>query len=126
MYNVTRVNVETAISLANNHNSNGMVVIHLTVLNVHVFQVQFNMSKTHKKERKKEREQQVVDQLVLLYLSLRMTLFSFFHCSLKSEENSCQMQKTVLGVTSLSPALAFTEKNTVSSRNLTGHKQKLP
>lgn len=54
------------------------------------------------------------------YLSLRIALFSFFQWSLKSEENSCQMQKTVLGETSFSPALAFTEKNTVSSRNLTG------
>lgn len=58
---------------------------------------------------------------MITYLSLRMALFSFFHWSLKSDENSCQMEKSVLGEISFSPALAFTEKNTVSSRNLTGH-----
>ncbi|TNN39849.1 hypothetical protein EYF80_049990 [Liparis tanakae] len=41
-----------------------------------------------------------------------MTLFSFFHWSLKSEENSCQTQNKVLGEGSFSPDLAFTEKNT--------------
>lgn len=43
------------------------------------------------------------------YLSLRIALFSFFQVSLKSDENSCQTQKTVLGETSFSPPLAFTE-----------------
>lgn len=55
---------------------------------------------------------------LLTYLSCRMILFSFFQFSLKSVENSCQTVKKVLGETSFSPLLAFTEKNTQSSRNL--------
>ena len=50
--------------------------------------------------------------------SFRMVLFSFFHCSLKSEVNSCHTENSVLGETSFSPDLGFTEKNTTSCRNL--------
>lgn len=45
-------------------------------------------------------------------------LFSLFHSSLKSDENSCHAVKNVLGETSFSPALGLTEKNTLSSTKL--------
>lgn len=50
--------------------------------------------------------------------SCNISLFCFFHCSLKSVENSCQMEKKVLGETSFSPALGLTEKDTLNSKKL--------
>lgn len=43
-------------------------------------------------------------------LSCSITLVSFFQWSLKSVENSCQIEKKVLGDTSFSPSLGFTIK----------------
>lgn len=50
--------------------------------------------------------------------SCSIILFCFFHCSLKSVENSCQTEKKVLRPTSFSPAFGFTEKDTVNSKKL--------
>lgn len=50
--------------------------------------------------------------------SCKISLFCFFHWSLKSVENSCQMEKKVLGETSFSPALGFTEKDMLNSKKL--------
>lgn len=53
--------------------------------------------------------------------SCNIILLCFFHCSLKSVENSCQTENRVLGETSFSPALGLTEKDRLSSENLRGH-----
>lgn len=52
------------------------------------------------------------------YRSCNISLFCFFHWSLKSEENSCQTENKVLGETSFSPALGLTEKETLNSKKL--------
>lgn len=51
-------------------------------------------------------------------LSCSRHLFSLFHSSLKSEENSCHTVKNVFGETSFSPPLGLTEKKQLSSRKL--------
>lgn len=50
--------------------------------------------------------------------SFSRSLFSFFHRSLKSEENSTHTEKNVFGETSFSSPLGLTEKNALSSRKL--------
>lgn len=50
--------------------------------------------------------------------SCSISLFCFFHCSLKSLENSCQTEKKVPRPTSFSPAFGLTEKDTVNSKKL--------
>lgn len=50
--------------------------------------------------------------------SFNIRLFCFFHWSLKSVENSCQMEKKVLRETSFSPPLGLTEKDTLNSKKL--------
>lgn len=55
--------------------------------------------------------------------SCSISLFCFFHCSLKSLENSCQTEKKVLRPTSFSPAFGFTEKDTVNSKKLRKEKK---
>lgn len=52
------------------------------------------------------------------HLSFSSSLFSLFHRSLKSLENSCHTEKRVLGETSFSPDFGLTEKKTPSSRKL--------
>lgn len=56
--------------------------------------------------------------------SCSISLFCFFHCSLKSVENSCQTEKKVLRPTSFSPAFGFTEKDTVNSKKLRKEKKR--
>lgn len=58
-----------------------------------------------------------------LYRSCSISLFCFFHCSLKSVENSCQTEKKVLRPTSFSPAFGLTEKDTVNSKKLRREKK---
>lgn len=55
--------------------------------------------------------------------SCSISLFCFFHCSLKSVENSCHTEKKVLSPTSFSPAFGLTEKDTVSSKKLRREKK---
>lgn len=50
--------------------------------------------------------------------SFSRSLFSVFHRSLKSEENSYHTEKNVFGDTSFSSPLGFTEKNALRSRKL--------
>lgn len=56
--------------------------------------------------------------------SCNISLFCFFHWSLKSVENSCQTEKKVLRETSFSPALGLTEKDTLNSKKLRKGEQK--
>lgn len=57
--------------------------------------------------------------------SCSISLFCFFHCSLKSVENSCQTEKKVLRPTSFSPAFGLTEKDTVNSKKLRREKKEV-
>lgn len=57
--------------------------------------------------------------------SCNISLFCFFHCSLKSVENSCQMEKKVFGETSFSPAFGLTENDMLNSKKLRAEKKNI-